>query len=180
MFETQAEGQEFVDEWMSSPGVNISRTVYHGSASFVGNMAHKFIKKVDSLAAKLRQSLSPDKVAVAEKYILAFRQLGEFVKSCFGQELMPGYIDDIAKFMITYRAIKISIPLKVHLLESHAVDFLKMKNEERGLGYYSEQAMESMHKELKSEWGADKVDVKHPKYGENLKRTVVRINGKHL
>ena len=38
--------------------------------------------------------------------------------------------------------------------------------------------MESMHKELKSEWGADKVDVKHPRYGENLKKTVVRINGK--
>ena len=91
VFETQAEGQEFVDDWMSSPGVNISRTVYHGSASFVGNMAHKFIKKVDSLAAKLRQSLSPDKIAVAEQYILAFRQLGKVVESCFGQELMPGY-----------------------------------------------------------------------------------------
>ena len=82
--------------------------------------------------------------------------------------------------MITYRALKISIPLKVHLLESPAVEFLKMKSEEHGLGYYSEQAMESMHKELRSEWGADKVDVKHPRYGENLKKTVVRINGKHL
>ena len=55
-----------------------------------------------------------------------------------------------------------------------------MKGEEQGLGFYSEQAMESMHKELKQEWGADKVDVKHPSYGPKLKNTVVRINGKHI
>ena len=40
--------------------------------------------------------------------------------------------------------------------------------------------MESMHKELKLEWGSEKVDVKHPNYGDNLKKTTVRINGKHL
>ena len=66
------------------------------------------------------------------------------------------------------------------MLESHVEEFLKMKGEEHGLGFYSEQAMESMHKELKKEWGADKVDVKHSSYGKNLKSTVVRINGKHI
>ena len=40
--------------------------------------------------------------------------------------------------------------------------------------------MESMHHELKEEWGADKVDVKHPNYAANLKRAVVRVNGKHI
>ena len=35
-------------------------------------------------------------------------------------------------------------------------------------------------KELKTEWGADMVDVKHPKYGEKLLKTTVRINGKHI
>ena len=68
----------------------------------------------------------------------------------------------------------------MHLVESHAEEFLKLKGEEHGLGFYSEQAMESMHKELKLEWGADKVDVKHPNYGLKLKATVVRINGKHI
>ena len=66
---------------------------------------------------------------------------------------------------------------KVHLLESHASEFLEMMGGEHGLGYYSEQAMESMHHEIKEECGADKVDPKHPKYGEKLKATVVRING---
>ena len=65
-------------------------------------------------------------------------------------------------------------------MESHAQEFLKIKGEKHGLGFYSEQAMESMHHEMKEEWGADKVDPKHPKYGEKLKATVVRLNGKHI
>ena len=69
---------------------------------------------------------------------------------------------------------------QVHLLETHAVQFLEMKGEEHGLGYYSEQAMESFHHEMKEEWQADKVDVKHPKYGKKLKCTTVRMNGKHI
>ena len=55
-----------------------------------------------------------------------------------------------------------------------------MKGEMHGLGFYSEQAMESMHKELKTEWAGEMVDVKHPKYGEKLLRTMVCINGKHI
>ena len=55
-----------------------------------------------------------------------------------------------------------------------------MKGEKHGLRFYNEQAMESIHHEMKEEWGADKVDPKHPKYGEKLKATVVRLNGKHI
>ena len=68
----------------------------------------------------------------------------------------------------------------MHLLETHAEQFLKMMGEENGLGFYSEQAGESFHHEFKGEWGGEKVDVKHPNYGERLKRTVVRVNGKHI
>ena len=80
----------------------------------------------------------------------------------------------------SYRSLKISIPLKVHLLESHAVEFLEMMGEEHGLGFYSEQAMESMHHELLQEWGGEKVDEEHPEYGLKLECTMVRVNGKHI
>ena len=72
VFSSPEEGKTFLDEWMSSPSVNVSRTVYHGSASFVGNMAHKFIKKIDSLANKVRETLTAESLKVAESYILAF------------------------------------------------------------------------------------------------------------
>jgi hypothetical protein len=121
-----------------------------------------------ALADKLRQSLTPARMELAEQYVQAFKQFAKVVESCFGQVLMPGYAPHIDQFMTTYRSLKISIPMKVHLLESHAQEFLKMKGEEHGLGFYSEQ------------WGSEKVDVKHPNHGNNLLTTTVIINGKHL
>ena len=112
---------------------------------------------------------SVEKLTLAKLYIKALRQFDRVVHSCFGQTLQPNYDVNIEEFMDTYRALQISIPLKVHLLESHAVEFLKMMGEEHGLGFYSEQAMESMHHDLLEEWGGEKVNEKHPNYGEKLK-----------
>ena len=112
---------------------------------------------------------SVEKLTLAKLYIKALRQFDRVVLSCFDQTLQPNYDVNIEEFMDTYRALQISIPLKVHLLESHAVEFLKMMGEEHGLGFYSEQAMESMHHDLLEEWGEEKVDEKHPNYGEKLK-----------
>ena len=81
---------------------------------------------------------------------------------------------------IIHRTLGISVTPKVHLLETHASEFLEMMGGEHGLGYYSELAMESMHKELKKEWQGEKLAEDHPNYGEKLCRTIVRVNGKHL
>ena len=179
-FDSPDEGVGYIDKWMESPGINISRTVYHGSASFVGNMAQKFLTKVEDLEARMQEDLSRDMLDVAEKYIQAFKKLRAVVKGCFGQALSPDYPQLIEEFMIQYRSLGISIPLKVHILEAHVHEFLLMKGEKYGLGFYSEQAMESMHQELKMDWGADMVDIKHPTFGPRLRKTVVRINGKHI
>ena len=179
-FDSPDEGVRYIDKWMESPGINITRTVYHGSASFVGNMALKFLTKVEDLEARMQEDLSRDKFDVAEKYMQAFKKFRAVVKGCFGQTLSPDYPQLIEDFMIQYRSLDISIPLKVHILETHVHEFLLMKGEKYGLGFYSEQAMESMHQELKEDWGADKVDIKHPAFGPKLRKTVVRVNGKHI
>ena len=44
-FPTTQEGTEFMNKWMES--VNVSQTVYHGNASFVGDIA-KLLLKTDS------------------------------------------------------------------------------------------------------------------------------------
>ena len=41
-----------MDDWMASLDVNIARTVYHGSASFIDNMT---VKILDSMAEKVRK-----------------------------------------------------------------------------------------------------------------------------
>ena len=113
VFETPEEGKAFLNEWMATPGINVARTVYNGSASFIGNMAMRFLKMVDHLLAKLRQYLSPARLELAEVYVKAFKQFHDVVESCFGQTLTVGYSTLIKNFMLTYRSLNISIPLKV-------------------------------------------------------------------
>jgi hypothetical protein len=109
VFESPEEGLNFMDEWMAERGVNVSRTVYHGSASFIGNQAERLLAKADLLQLKLRNSnLNPDKLALAEMYVKALKQFDKVVHSCFGQTLKPGYKLAIQQFMVTYR-YKISL-----------------------------------------------------------------------
>ena len=55
-----------------------------------------------------------------------------------------------------------------------------MKGEVVGLGFWSEQSMESGHHDFKLEWEKVKVSANHVDYAERLLNTVVRYNGKHL
>ena len=56
-----------------------------------------------------------------------------------------------------------------------------MKGGDKGPGFFSEQAMEGFHQEMKSEWkGPNKVEETNEHYGEKLRQTTVRINGKHF
>ena len=112
-FDTPQEGKDYLDTWMASPGINVSRTVYHGSANFVGNMVQKFLSKLENLEFKVRQDLSPAKLLVSNTYMEAFKLLRAVVKSCFGQTLSPGYSALIKDFSTHYRSLNISIPLKV-------------------------------------------------------------------
>ena len=117
LFKTSEEGKAFMNNWMETPGINVSRTVYQGSASFIGNMAQRLLKKVDHLQIKLQQHVAVDKMELADLYIKAFKEFDAVVSSCFGQTLTPGYSDLIKQFMVTYRSLSISIPLKVFIFE---------------------------------------------------------------
>ena len=90
VFDNPEIGKDFMDEWMVSPNVNITRTVYHGSASFVGNMAEKVLKNLDSLSTKVETEVEPQRLSLANLYLTAFRQFYSVVKACFGQELTQG------------------------------------------------------------------------------------------
>ena len=113
VFDTAEEGKEFMDNWFSSPGVNVSRTVWHGSASFIGNMAELILKRISLLEGRVREQLEGERLTTAMSYINAFSQFDKVVKSCFGQTLNPGYTELIKDFMVTYRSLNISVPLKV-------------------------------------------------------------------
>ena len=97
-----------------------------------------------------------------------------------GQLVSENYEKTINDFSGAYRSLHISIPLKVHLVESHLSEFIKMKGGEKGAGFYSEQAMESCHKDFKLEWEPIKIKESDVNFGRKLLDTIVRYNGKHI
>ena len=112
VFPTPEEGREFMEAWMASPTVNVCKTVYHGSASFVGDMAKKLLQKLSSLEREVIK-LDPEIVMKASPYIKTLESLESVRVACFGQLVAEGYADKIKEFSVSYRSLSISIPLKV-------------------------------------------------------------------
>ena len=112
VFSTPEEGKQFIDTWMASPTVNVCKTVYHGSANFVGDMAKKLLKKLDNLRMEVNK-LEPEIVEKATPYIDTLEKLEAVRMCCFGQLVVEGYTNKIKEFSTAYRRLDISIPLKV-------------------------------------------------------------------
>ena len=125
-----------------------------------------------------------DIFAQAAKFIKTFRSFFEVVKGCFGQEVLKSFRNDLKTFKDDYLALNISITPKVHILIEHVETFLDMKASlsgvSKGLGFYSEQSVESIHSDWKHFWEKYKVPDEHPKYLDQLKLAVIAYNAKHL
>ena len=52
-------------------------------------------------------------------------------------------------FSQLYRELGITVTPKVHMVEQHITEFMGLKGEAAGLGFYSEQAIESVHHDFK-------------------------------
>ena len=68
-----------------------------------------------------------------------------------------GYALEIDRFMDYYRQIdNLNVSIKVHILEAHVCDFFERQKgtdyEGKGLGFWSEQASESVHSDFKKHW----------------------------
>ena len=118
VFSSPEAGKKFLDDWMASPLVNVARTVYHGSANFVGDMAKLLLKKVGHLEEAISM-LEDGTIIKAAPFIKAFKQFEEVRKACFGQHVEKDYALKIKVFMVTYRSLEISIPLKVGFRFKH-------------------------------------------------------------
>ena len=176
-FEEKETGEKFMNDFLKRE--DISKCVYQGSNSFEGNQARKLLQRVDQLERDV-QKLDFETAAKALPFVQTLRELDKVVTSCFGQHLDPAYEEKISRFSKQYRTLNISVTPKVHVIEKHVPEFLKLKGEETGLGFWSEQAMESGHHDFKLEWEKVKVSPNHEEYGERLLSTVVRYAGKHL
>ena len=75
---------------------------------------------------------------------------------------------------------------KAHILFQHASEFLDLIHTEDesthtlGLGYFSEQSMESMHHDVRVLWDKVKVSVGHPDFAVKLKAFIAAYNARHM
>ena len=115
--------------------------------------------------------------------IETMKAFNDVVESCFGKELVEGYKEKISVFKDCYMSLVLSITPKVHIVFQHITEFLAMRStleEKKGLGYWSEQAFEAMHHDVKVESAGLLVSDTHPEYAQKLKQFIVRYNAKHF
>ena len=136
----------------------------------------------DKLLSRLDQE-GINVVKSGQPIIETMKAFNEVVEGCFGKELVDGYKEKISKFKECYKSLDLSITPKVHIVFQHIEEFLSMKStsqERKGLGYWSEQAFEAMHHDVKVESAGLIVSETHPEYAQKLKQFIVRYNAKHF
>ena len=99
--------------------VNVEKTVYHGSASFVGRMAARLLNNLDSLRKTVEKQLDRANGNLVLLFIETLDIFNSVRVMCFGQHLLPGYEEKIEEFSMKYRSLNSSVSPKVHLVESH-------------------------------------------------------------
>ena len=177
LFDNRIEGEEWMDEYLKQE--SIVRKKNQGGHALEGNQSRKLLKRVDYLELKLKQE-NNKMLLEGLPYIAAFRAFDKVVHACFGMELDPEYKEHIAKFSQLYRELGISVTPKVHILERHVAEFLQLKGELSGLGFWMEQAMESVHHDFKVFWERYKVDCDHPQFGPKLKSALSAYCARHM
>ena len=78
-----------------------------------------------------------------------------------------------------------TITPKLHIVMFHVLQYLQLQNaetgEERGLGYMSEQAFESVHSHMAEMWEKGwKVSTSHNSFGEKLRKFLVAYNSNNV
>lgn len=162
------ECEDDTEKWAKS--CNVSREFVHGSPGFAGNACKTLLNKIDLLRAKCSVHCL--------KYVRCFNDFSSVVNSCFSSSLDEKFEVYISEFQRSYLDLAIPITPKVHAVFFHVPHFCRKM--EKGLGNYSEQAMESVHHDFKNTWMNYKVHHTHPDYSSKLLRAIQEYNSRHV
>lgn len=98
-----------------------------------------------------------------------------------------GFIDKnldsyISQFQKAFLATEISETLKVHVLTAHLKKCLEFLENRSGLGIWSEQAGESVHREFLVYWARQKINFLNTglSFIKRLKNAVVKFSSEHI
>ena len=169
---------------------NLERVDYYGSGEgdglrgqFAGNGCKTLLDHVDGHEG-LVYFLSKDAEALqlVQPILDAMRAFNVVRKQCFGVILDANYKDSIKTFANLWIKCDRSITLKCHVLFVHVVQFLERNAEKypgKGLGFWGEQAAESIHSKWEAFWARRKVPTTHKDYDKILFWALVEFNAMH-
>ena len=131
---------------------------YHGD-SFEGNACRKLITCADNLNnAEIYEKFG---YLGIHPYIVAFKTMNKIVECSFtfgkvGENLQQ-FLHELKGAL--QRIENVSTTLKIHVLLNHVTDCLKFIDHNNGLGFWSEQSGESVHREFLKIWDKYKINV---------------------
>lgn len=155
---------------------NCVREEYWGK-TFEGNECVKLLTNIEKDNQSLQLSLPG-----AETQIEALRKFNVFRTLAFGNTIQPGWKDSLNEFDSAYKNISsISKPLKIHMLLAHSTEFIEKYSNDKGLGFYSEQTGEAIHRNFEAIFIKYKIkNIHSANYGKNLKKAVIEFGSVHI
>ena len=185
VFENQSDGEKFMYTFFKQDNITVCNKQ---GEKLEGNASRKFLKSIDKLELALGNH-SNNVYINGMPFIRCLRAFSNVVHTTFGMELLEGWRESIGEFTTSYRFLiktsgdPITVTPKVHIIMEHVGQYLDMKGEHgeyKGLGFWSEQAFESVHADFKKSWESVKVDISHPDFPKKLKNCVTRYNSSHI
>lgn len=146
---------------------------------FEGNACRKLLQHADAL-------LDPEiyeevgELALI-KFVTAFKEMDKLVTCCFSKKSIGSNVrDNLNRLFVAFKGIEMSETLKIHVLLDHLEHCLHFLGED-GLGKWSEQAGESVHRVFLRFWNKYKVNqIENPIYSIQLKKAVVEFSSQHI
>ena len=116
------------------------------------------------------------------KYVPALKGMNKVEEDCFStRKASPDTSKHISELKTLFEGSDLHETLKIHVILNHVEDCLATIEDNQGLGLWSEQAGESIHREFLKYWDSYKINLlSDPSYGERLMKAVVEFYSRHI
>lgn len=152
---------------------------YQGDA-FEGNQCRKLLKAADALQDPIiYENVGPFRLL---PYIASLKAMNKIVESCFTAKKvdLSDFDKNISELRNALKSTDVSQTIKIHVILDHLKQAIMLINND-GLGLWSEQAGESIHREFVKFWDKFKINsIEDPSYQNRLKKAVVSFSSLHI